>query len=309
MNITRRDFLKYCGLSAATLGLTPLDLKSLAAVLARPDAPTVLWLHGSSCTGCSVSLLNYISDTGPHDIAEVLTSSINLAFHPTIMALSGEASAAALHQAAESGPYVLVVEGGIPTAFDGHACVVYSYNGHEVTMQEAVQRFAPKAAAILCVGTCSSFGGIPHANPNPTGVVHVRELTGLPTINISGCPANPAWVIWAVVQLILGHPIPLDSVGRPISLYHAHGLIHHSCPRNPALGGEEATSFSDCNHKCLINLGCRGPFTEAKCENCWNGKEGMGHWCIGVNAPCHGCVEPSYPGQQSFYEPYLPDPS
>ena len=99
------------------------------------------------------------------------------------MALSGEASAAALHQAAESGPYVLVVEGGIPTAFDGHACVVYSYNGHEVTMQEAVQRFAPKAAAILCVGTCSSFGGIPHANPNPTGVVHVRELTGLPKLH------------------------------------------------------------------------------------------------------------------------------
>ena len=37
MGITRRDFLKYCGLSAAALGLSSLDLVRLEQALANPD--------------------------------------------------------------------------------------------------------------------------------------------------------------------------------------------------------------------------------------------------------------------------------
>ena len=90
MNVSRRRFLEYCGISAAVLGLDPLRMGLLKEALANPAGPAVIWLHGSSCTGCSVSLLNRISDTAPHDIAEVLTSSINLIFHPTLMALAGD---------------------------------------------------------------------------------------------------------------------------------------------------------------------------------------------------------------------------
>jgi hydrogenase small subunit len=304
MNISRRIFLKYCGLSAGALGLNSLQLGFLADALASPTGPSVIWLQGSACAGCSVSLLNRISDTVPHTIADTLTDHINLIFHPTLTTAVGETTVAAMKQAVEAGPFVLVVEGGIPTAFGGHACVIYSYNGQEVTMEQAVQEYAPRAAAVVCVGTCSSFGGIPAAGENPTGVVGVRQLTGRPTINIPGCPANPNWMIWAIVQLILGNPVPLDSAGRPIALYQTHGYIHDHCPRNQG-GTNEATDFGQ-DGKCLIHLGCRGPLTQAKCENCWNGKEGLGHWCIGANAPCQGCVEPNFPGPQSFFDLYIP---
>ena len=82
-----------------------------------------------------------------------------------------------------------------------------------------------------------------------------------------------------------GNPVPLDQFGRPVALYQAQDTIHHNCPRNTVIpGNTEATTFADCDGKCLINLGCRGPFTTAKCQNCWNGKAGSGHWCRGLVA-------------------------
>ena len=304
MEVSRRRFLKYCSLSAAAIGLDVVDLGLLRKALANPVGPSVIWIKGSSCDGCSISFLNRISDDAPHNAAEVLTDNINLIYHTNIMAMAGESSVAAMRQAYEAGGYVLVVEGGVPTAFGGHACIAYSYNGVEVTFQQMVEELTARAVAIVCVGTCAAWGGIPAAGSNPTAVVGVKDLTGRTTVNLSGCPVNPDWIVWAVVQLIVGNPITLDEFGRPTALFRDQGFIHDTCPRNLG-GGNEAVNFGEDGH-CLINLGCRGPFTEAKCHNCWNGKAGQGHWCIGVNAPCQGCVEPTFPGTKSFFEPYSP---
>jgi len=51
------------------------------------------------------------------------------------------------------------------------------------TLREA----AKGAAAIVCVGTCSSFGGIPFADPNPTGAWPVTAIIGDKPIIM--CPA------------------------------------------------------------------------------------------------------------------------
>ncbi len=323
MITSRRTFLRYCSLSAAALGLNTGKLGLLQNALANPNGPSVIWLIGSACTGCSVSFLNRISDKvgEPATVAEVLTEAVNLVFHPTIMGAAGETSVAALKRVYNSGNYVLVLEGAVPTAFGGHPCVVYSYNGVEVTFQQAVQELSARANAVVCVGTCASFGGIPASGSNPTKAMSVRQLTGRPTINISGCPANPDWVVWAIVQLILGAPVPLDEDGRPIAIYStdhqgaaAEPFIHDKCPRNPGLHGVlEAENFGEQGH-CLRYLGCRGPFTKSRCEASWNGIGGNtypdphpGNWCIGVNAPCHGCVEKTFPGPQSFSENYNPE--
>lgn len=317
---TRRDFLKYCWLAAGALSLSSTKLGLLQQVLANPAAPSVIWLHGSSCTGCSVSLLNRISDAGPFTIKETLTDAINLVYHATLMTPAGDAAVSELKKVYDSGNYVLVLEGGVPTAFGGGACIVYSLRGQETTYMQAVQDMTAKALAVVCVGTCASFGGIPAAGPNPTGVVSVHALTGRATINISGCPANPDWVIWAVVQLLTGTPVDLDADGRPTALYSQNlagvampVLIHDKCPRNPYVNlaaPTPATSFTDCNGRCLINLGCRGPATKSRCNGAWNTKaldpafppdnRFQSNWCMGVNAPCHGCVEKDFPGG-AFY--------
>jgi len=284
--ISRRDFLKYCGLSAAALGLGSLDLLKLEEALANPSAPSVIWLQGSSCSGCSVSFLNRISSTAPATAADVLTSSINLIYHPTIMSAAGQTAAAVAEQAAITGGYVLVVEGGVPTAFNGGACLAWSYNGVDVTFADAVARLSAKAAAIISVGACAAFGGIPAAS-GETGVISVNEHTGKATINIAGCPPHPDWIAWAVVQLLLNRPIDLDSYGRPTYLFQS--TIHDQCPRKDS---QKATSYAQ-QGRCLVNLGCKGPITQGNCPTLkWN--NGV-NWCINANAQCIGCTNPDFP--------------
>jgi hydrogenase small subunit len=121
MAITRRDFIKYCGVSAAALGLSSTDLLQMEELLANPNGPTVIWLQGSSCTGCSMSFLNRISTTAPLTAASVLTDSINLVYHPNLMSLAGQSAVDIAKQAYSKGGYVLAVEGGVPTAYGGRA--------------------------------------------------------------------------------------------------------------------------------------------------------------------------------------------
>ena len=323
MELSRRKFMQYCTLSAAAIGLDVFDLGLLEKALANPLGPTVIWLKGSACDGDSISLLNRISDSAPKTVAEVLTDAINLVYHTNLMTSAGDSAVAELRRVYDSGNYLLILEGGVPTAANGAACIVHSLHGQETTFQQVVQEMTARAIATVCVGTCAAFGGIPASGSNPTGVMGVSQLTGRPTINISGCPANPDWIVWAIVQLLTGRPVELDSDGRPSALYGRNlaeattpALVHDKCPRNIYVNPNAptaATSFSDCNGRCLIELGCRGPMTKSRCDGCWNVKatdptnppsELWRNWCIGANAPCQGCVEKTFPGPQSFFELY-----
>ena len=290
MNMTRREFLKLCGASAAAIGLSATELGLLEKVLANPDGPTVVWLQGSGCTGCTESFLNRISTSDPKTAADVLINSINLVYHPNLMAVAGESAVLQAQKAYTAGNYILAVEGGVPTRFGGSACWAWSVNGKDVTFQQAVMSLSSRAAKILCIGTCAAWGGIPAAPPNPTAVKGIKTLTGKTTINIAGCPPHPDWIVWAVAQLLLGKTIPLDSYGRPTALFNK--TVHDLCPRHEA---EEAETYG-VDHLCLEELGCRGPHTVANCPvQLWNNRV---NWCCDANAPCIGCTHPQFPFTQ-----------
>ena len=319
MHITRRDFLRFCGASAAALGLELSDLRRLEAALAGPNVPTLIWLHGSGCQGDSISFLNLFADLEPvgHVTAgAVLTDKVNLAYHTVLMASAGQDAVSMADQALAAGGHVLVLEGAVPRAFEGQACVVQSIGQQELTYEQAIARYGRGAKAVLCVGTCASYGGVPRssqdpAEPNgPTDVVSGKqalEAAGLSiipvVINVPGCPAHPGWIAWTVVQLFLGNPIPLDAYDRPVALYGNKTVdasllnIHENCPRNVNLPGNSfATAFGQ-DRRCLSDLGCRGPLTFADCPSRrWNkGEAGPVNWCVDANAMCLGCVEPDFP--------------
>ena len=288
MGINRRDFIKYCGISAAALGLSSLDLVRLEEALAKTGGPQVIWLQGSGCTGCSMSFLNFVNQaTGadPTDAGDILLNHIDLLYHPNLMAAAGQSAAAFAEQAYGAGGYILAVEGGVPTAFGGRACWAWNYNGQDITFLQVVQDLSVKAAKILSIGTCASFGGIPAAGPNPTGVKSVQAVTGKATINIAGCPPHPDWIVYVIAQLLAGASLPLDGHGRPTALYGQ--TVHSHCPRN------------DSPESCLAPQGCKGPETNANCPtNLWNNKT---NWCVNANAPCYACTEPGFPGNASLY--------
>ena len=296
MRIGRREFLKYCIGSAAALGLPLSALGNLEKAFAAGALPTVVWLNGANCTGCTVSLANLFSSKAPTDIADLLVNTIDLAFHPNLMGAAGDQAVDCLNRAT-SGDFILAVDGGIPTAFGGSACMVWTENGKEVTALEAVRTLAPKAKAVLCIGTCASFGGIPAGNPNPTGIMSVRDASGRSTINIPGCPTHPDWIIWTVAQLLSGATVSLDSSGRPATLFGSENVnVHKRCPRKET---EEAKTFGE-EGRCLKEIGCKGPKTQADCPvRKWNSAT---NWCVGANAICLGCTESGFPDKFSpFY--------
>jgi NiFe hydrogenase small subunit HydA len=292
MRISRREFLRYCGVSAAALGLSTVELGGLERALANLGAPTVIWLQGAACTGCSVSFLNRISNQEPLTAADVLIDSINLTYHPNLMAAAGESAVAAVEDAYNAGGYLLAVEGGVPTAFGGATCWAWSTGGADTTFVDAVTALAARASKILSIGTCACWGGVPAAPPNPTGVKGVGAATGMPTINIAGCPPHPDWITWVIVQLLLGKTVAVDSYGRPTQFFSR--TVHDQCPRRET---EETETFG-VDRRCLKELGCQGPVTRANCPiQLWNGGT---NWCIDANARCLRCTEPSFPGTQLF---------
>jgi hydrogenase small subunit len=226
-------------------------------------------------------------------VDDVLISKINLVYHTTLMGATGDLAISAAEEAYNKGGYVLVVEGGVPTAFNGAACVSWNYNGQDVTFLDAVQDLSTNASQILCFGTCASFGGMAAAAPNPTMVKGVRQIVlkpKKPIINISGCPPHPDWMVWAIVQLLLGKSVSLDKYGRPVALYNT--TVHERCPRREA----EETSSWGVDGRCLEELGCRGPEAKASCVSTkWN--NGV-NWCMGAGAPCIGCTDPEFPGRR-----------
>lgn len=284
MEITRRDFLRLASASAATLGLSSLQLDRVERVFAGASSPPVLWLHGATCTGCSVSLLNAANPT----IDQVLLNTISLKYHPTLSAAAGDLAVQAVRSTQAAGNYVLVIEGAIPTANGGKACYVWDENGHSVTMSEAVSSLAANAAHIVAVGTCASFGGIPKAYC-ATGMKGVKEfLPNKTVINVPGCPVHPDWIIGTLVKVLSGTLPALDSNNRPTT-YYTSKTIHDRCPRKET---DEASQFGQ-DGRCLEELGCKGPRSHADCDTRkWNNGQ---NWCIGVNGLCIGCVEPTFP--------------
>ncbi len=285
MKVTRREFMNYCTLSAAALGLTS-GLGPLEKALSNSSGPPIIWLKGASCTGCTVSLANRISGSAPVDVADLLINTIDLVYHSVLMGAAGDQAVQTL-KSASAGSFILAVEGAIPTQYNGAACTLYTEKGVDVTALTAIKTLAPKAAKVLSIGTCASFGGIPGAVPNPTGVKDVMSAGGIATINIPGCPPHPDWIVWTIAQLLAGQNVALDSFRRPTTLFGA--TVHSKCPRRET---NWATSLSQTG-LCLNNLGCKGRQTYGDCSSRkWN--NGV-NWCVGADSLCHGCTQSGFP--------------
>ncbi len=291
MRISRRDFFTYCRNSSAALALGTIQLNRLEKALAATTGPTVLWLQGAACTGCSVSFLNRISPTAPATAADVLLQTVNLAYHPNLMGAAGELAVAQAHQAYDAGGYILCVEGGVPTAFGGNTCLAWTVQGEDTTFLEAVQQYSARAAQVISIGTCASFGGVAAAGPNPTGVKGVGTIAQKNVLNIPGCPPHPDWIVWAIAALLTNSVGQLDCSNRPVALYGK--TVHQNCWRYAAYqANQHATQYGQDN-LCLYDLGCHGPQTQAACPSTgWNN---MANWCVDANATCLGCTSPTFP--------------
>jgi len=301
--VSRRSFLQLCStlMVAAPVGLSLTSKASLAQVaraIGKTRRPSVIWLHFQDCTGCTETLLR---TTAP-DVAHLILDVISLDYHETLMAASGAQAEAALRSAIEenAGKYVLVIEGSIPAKDDG----VYMQLAGKPAIQ-AAKDVSAQAAAIIAIGSCASWGGVPSADPNPTGAIGVDTvISGKPIINLPGCPPNPYNLLALVLEYATMGRLPeLDEFHRPKFAYER--VIHENCPRRAHFdAGRFATAFGDEGHRkgwCLYKLGCKGPVTHAACST-RHFNEIPGVWPIGIGVPCMGCTEKNVVWKMGTFE-------
>ena len=262
------------GLGATAIPRVARALEELSQGLAP-----VLWLQGQCCSGCSVSLLDSEAVT-PY---KLLTRYISLGFHQTLSAATGNQAVEVVNKMISQGGYVLIVEGTVPAKMP-NACTF-----GEETFADQLARAARKASAIITAGTCSSFGGIPAAENNPTGAIAVPAFLksqgiDVPTIRVPGCPMHPDWLVGTVVHVLKFGLPPMDALGRPLAYFSKS--MHDQCPRfNDYERGHFAKTFGE--EGCFFKLGCAGPITYTDCNvRGWNGGSNS---CIHAGAPCIGC--------------------
>ena len=290
--VSRRHFIGFCGklMAAAPIGLAlteNLTPEAMAAAVAAARRPSVIWLHMQDCTGCTETLLR----TSQPDLASLILNVISLDYHETVMAAAGHDAEAALKDAMtqNDGKYVLVVEGSIPTKGNGAYLKIAGRNGIDM-----LKDCADHAAAVISMGSCSSWGGVSSSTINPTGAVGVDAIIkNKPVVNIPGCPPNPYVLLGTVLEYATTGKVPkLDSLGRPKFAYDR--VIHDHCPRRAHFdAGRFAAQFGDEGHRsgwCLYKLGCKGPVTHAPCST-RHFNEVVDCWPIGIGAPCVGCTE------------------
>jgi hydrogenase small subunit len=295
--ISRRSFLKFCSLTAASLGLGDAGAQQIAQAMQTKPRTPVIWLHGLECTCCSESFIR-----SSHPLAkDVVLSMISLDYDDTLMAAAGHQAEEQLEKTIEKykGNYILAVEGNPPLADDG----IYCIPGGKPFV-EKLRRVAKDAKAIISWGSCASWGCVQAAKPNPTQATPVHKvITDKPIIKVPGCPPIAEVMTGVVTYILTFDRLPdMDAQGRPKMFYSQR--IHDKCYRRPHFdAGQFVENFDDAGARqgyCLYKVGCRGPVTYNACSTVrWN--EGTsfpiqsGHGCI-------GCSEDAFWDKGSFYD-------
>jgi len=294
--VTRRSFLKFCSLTATSLGLGSAFVPRIAYALETKPRIPVIWLHGLECTCCTESFIR-----SAHPLAkDAILSLISLDYDDTIMAAAGHQAEAVLNDIITNnkGNYIVAVEGNPPLNEDG----MYCFPGGEPFV-EKLRRVSADAKAVIAWGSCASWGCVQAAKPNPTRATPVHQvILDKPVIKVPGCPPIPEVMAAVITYMVTFDQIPqLDRQGRPKMFYGQR--IHDKCYRRAHFdAGQFVEAWDDEGARkgyCLYKMGCKGPTTYNACSTI--------RWNDGVSFPiqsghgCIGCSEEGFWDKGSFY--------
>jgi len=293
-----------------------------AATETAIDEIHILWTsEGMSCDGDTVSMTASSLPSIEDVVLGLVPGLPKVHLHNKVLAPEvGEDFLTVFRQAAEDrlGPFILVVEGSIPNEqINGEGYWTSMGNdpltGQPITLNQWIDRLAPKAWAVVAVGTCATYGGIHAMAGNPTGCMGLvdylgrdfRSKGGLPIVNVPGCPVQPdnfmETLTWLLYQAAGRAPmIPLDDQFRPTWLFGK--TVHEGCDR---AGYYEQGDFAmDYNSpKCQVKIGCWGPVVNCNVpKRGWMG--GIGG-CPNVGGICIGCTMPGFPDK---FMPFMDQP-
>ncbi|GAC1489158.1 MAG: hydrogenase small subunit [Solirubrobacteraceae bacterium] len=284
----------------------------------------VLWMtSGLGCDGDSVAMTAATSPSLEDLLSQVIPGMPRMVLHNPMLAYENGAEFMQAWTDAEAGvldPFILVLEGSVPNELingEGHwsGFGVDPESGQPITTNEWIDRLAPRAAAVMAVGTCAAYGGVPAMKNNPTGAMGLPDYLGwgwksrggLPIVCVPGCPAQPdnmtEVLLFIALHLAGRAPAPeLDEQLRPQWLFAR--TTREACSRAGFTEqGNFAAEYGN-DPRCLVKLGCKGPVV--RCNVPTRGwVNGVGG-CPNVGGICMACTMPSFPDK---YMPFMdPDP-
>ena len=272
------------------------------------------WLAGMSCDGCSIAATGAQNPT----VEQLMTGTIpglpKIVLHHPVLSVTAGKEFMKAHHLAKAGklgaPYVVLQEGSVADEsiagdFGGYwsAMGMDDKTDQPIPTSHWLRDLAPGAAAVIAVGTCATWGGIPAAAGNLTGAMSVMDYLGkdylsqlgLPPINIPGCAPvgdNITETIAAILMFLAGvGPLPeFDELGRPAWMFK--NTVHRGCVR---AGNYEEGKFADeyGQKECLVELGCWGPVVQ--CNMVSRGALGHNGGCMNTGGICIGCTMPGFP--------------
>jgi hydrogenase small subunit len=268
-------------------------------------AKTLFWLQGGGCGGDTMALLGI---EWPNIVELLELSDVSLLWHPSLSNMSpGEYQR--LVQSLlddETGLDFLCLEGAVIRGPGGTG----QYDTHlGRPKKDLISGLAQRAQYVLAVGTCASYGGIgADGEVEATGLQfhkaakggflgpEFRSKSGLPVINLPGCPCHPEALAGVIAALSSGWRPPLSPNQTPLQWYGL--LVHQGCIRNEY--HEYRVEENDFGQRgCLFfHMGCHGPLTHGPCNKLlWNGRSSK----TSVGVPCFGCTQPEFPQPHPFF--------
>jgi hydrogenase small subunit len=296
--MSRRDFLKLAA-TAGVISIAPFKMDIMKVFAEAKDYVHINWLNGAACTGCSVSF----AQSADPDVIKILTSitvgnsGLPIALpdwmyvlHPASGSLGVELINDWINHSGP-GKKILIVEGSMQQ--EGFC----ETGGKD--FREWVKNCAEVTDNIIAFGSCSAFGGIPHAKGNVTGAMSLQDFlreVGMDdkaekVINLSRCPGHPDSLVLTLASLIEGVEPELDSYNRPVAFY-GKNIHNEQCPYRPFYDRGIFANFGQSEQGCRFKLGCKGPVTWTDCPTRrWNDHTAF---CIDRGI-CIGCAEPAWP--------------
>jgi len=281
----------------------------------------ILWIsEGMSCDGDTVSITAASQPSIEDVILGLIPGLPKVHLHNKVLAYeTGKDFLRAFEEARDGtlGPFILVIEGSIPNEkINGEGFWSGFGNkedGQPKPLNDWIDELAPKAWAIVAIGTCATYGGIHAMAGNPTGCMGLCDylgwnyltVSGLPIVNVPGCPVQPdnfmETLLW-VLQIAAGKapPLPIDELHRPTWLFGK--TVHEGCDR--AGYYEQADFGHDYNSpKCQVKIGCWGPVVNCNVpKRGW--MNGIGG-CPNVGGICIACTMPGFPDK---FMPFMDQP-
>ncbi len=207
---------------------------------------------------------------------------IRLLWHPSLSLASGDECLTLLDEVitGQVALDVLCIEGSLLRGPHGTGRF-HILAGTQTPMIDWVRRLATRAHHVLAVGSCAAWGGITAGGSNPTDACGLqyaddtvggllgadfRSHSGLPVINIAGCPTHPSWVIDTLMALAAKQfgAEDLDPLNRP--RFYADQLVHHGCTRNEYYEFK-ASAEKPSDLGCMMeHMGCKGTQVHADCN-------------------------------------------